>query len=209
MNIIFDFDSTIVKNETFNDVLKIALNDDKNKIKQIDEVVNKAMNGFITPKESMEFRFKIATINKKIIQQAINETTITDKMPELIKELKEKGHNVIIVSGGFTEMISPIANKIGIDKIYANNFIYNGDNVISIDDGILLQEQGKVKMINSLNLQGKKIMIGDGYTDLETWKYGAVDYFIAFFGVIKRDKVNNEANIKANNVDELRNIIIN
>ncbi|GMO62046.1 MAG: phosphoserine phosphatase [Rickettsiales bacterium] len=207
-NIIFDFDSTIVKNESFNDVLKIALGDDKRKIKQIDEIVNKSMNGLITTKEAMDFRLQIATINKKQIQEVIEKTEIVDGMEELIKELI-KDNNIYIVSGGFTEMIMPTANKLGINPeyVYANEFVYDNDIVVEVKKNLLLEPQGKVKTINNLLLEDKKIMVGDGWTDYETLLFSAVDEFIAFYGVIKREKVDAKANLKANDANELKEIL--
>ncbi|MDR2526581.1 MAG: HAD-IB family phosphatase [Rickettsiales bacterium] len=208
-NIIFDFDSTIVENESFNDLLKIALKGDKEKSKQVDEIVNKSMNGIISVKESLEFRFKIATPNKEQIKEVVNSAKIVYGMQALIKDLLKES-NVYIVSGGFKEMIIPVAEILGIssNNVYANEFIYNKDNVISVKESVLTEQQGKAKIIKSLNIKTKKIMVGDGWTDLETYLYGAVDEFIAFFGVVKREKVDKEAKLKANNVDELRKILL-
>jgi HAD superfamily phosphoserine phosphatase-like hydrolase len=211
-NIIFDFDSTLVQNESFNDVLKLALTNDIEKIKQVEGVVNKAMNGLITPQESMDFRLKTANFNKTLINKVINETKITDGITDLVLKLRSK-YNIFIVSGGFKEMIIPIAKQFNIieSEIFANTIKYDGDNFIGVEPSVLLQEQGKVKMLNELRregiLVGDSIMVGDGYTDLETEKFKAVKYFIAFFGVIKREKVEKEAKLKANNVKELENIV--
>ncbi|MDR3289813.1 MAG: HAD-IB family phosphatase [Rickettsiales bacterium] len=210
LNVIFDFDSTLVKNESFNDVLKLALNGDKDKIKQVDEVVDKSMNGLITTKESMDFRLQIASLNKGMMEQVIDETEITDGMLNFVSSLTNRA-NVYIVSGGFKEMIVPIAKKFGIEEqnVYANEFIYDDDKIIGAKQGILLEPQGKCKVIDGLKLQGKKVMVGDGWTDLETYLHKSVDVFVAFYGVIKRDKVDAKAEIKANNVKELSSIIDN
>ena len=49
----------------------------------------------------------------------------------------------------------------------ANTFKFDHDGkIIGFDEkDELCENQGKVKKIKSLNLQGEAIMIGDGYTD--------------------------------------------
>ena len=202
ITVIFDFDSTIVKNETLNDILKTSIGDNDDIKQQIDNIVKQAMNGEITPKHSMNERLKLATIHKQTVEKEIDitKTLITDDIADVIKKLQEnKNIEIFIVSGGFKEIILPIAKILNLKKenIYANNFIYKNDIVVGVEENILLEEQGKVKMINKLKkekkIAGKTIMIGDGWTDLETKLYNTVDVFICFAGVEKREKVINES----------------
>lgn len=46
---------------------------------------------------------------------------------ELIKVLKEKDKKVFLVSGGFHDIIAPVANELGIpqENIYANRLLFN------------------------------------------------------------------------------------
>lgn len=214
MNFLFDFDSTLVKTESLNEVLNIALQNNTEKISQIDKITKMAMEGLITPQDSMSQRLKLATINKSLIEQISNKTKneITTGMLDLILELKKhKNVNIFIISGGFKEMIIPTAEIIGIPEnhIYANQFIYDKNNIVQgVKENILLEEQGKVKTINNLKntgtLKGKNIMIGDGFTDLETLLHNAVDDYICFCGVIEREKVKSKSNNIAKNTDELK-----
>lgn len=218
MNFLFDFDSTLVKTESLNEVLNFALGNDTAKISQVDKITKMAMEGLITPQDSMCQRLKLATINKelvnKISEKAKNE--ITDGMIDLIFKLKKyKNVNIFIISGGFKEMIIPTAKILGIpeENVYANEFVYDKNNIVEkAKENIILQEQGKVKIINKLKkdgiLKGKNIMIGDGYTDLETLLYNAVDDYICFCGIIEREKVKNNSKNIAKNTDELRNICL-
>jgi phosphoserine phosphatase len=215
-NCIFDFDSTLVKSETLNDMLEIALNGDQEKIEEIKKITDGAMNGLnISPLESINRRLEIATIDRKIINMMIEKSKleITDGMVELIKKIKTKA-NIFVVSGGFREVIIPVAEILGIDKnnVFANDFLYDEQTVIGVKDNILLQEKGKVKLIEKLKnngiLIGKNIMIGDGYTDLETYLYGAVEECIAFFGIRKRSRVDEEAKLRANNIEELEKLLL-
>ena len=214
INFIFDFDSTLTKTESLNDILKIAINDNEEKIKIIDDIVKNAMEGKITPKDSMNQRLNIIKINKEIIENIKKNIVyeITDRIDFVIEELqKYKNVNIFIISGGFNEIIYPVAEKLKINKnnIFANDFIYKNDIVIGVKDNILLEEQGKVKMINKLKnykiLIGKNIMIGDGWTDLETELFQAVDKYICFTAIAKRERVIKNSKIVINDSIELLN----
>ena len=112
-------------------------------------------------------------------------------------------------------MIAPTAKILGIpqENIYANEFIYDKNNTVEkAKDSILLQNQGKVKIINKLKndgiLNGKNIMIGDGFTDLETLLYNAVDDYICFCGVVERENVKNKSKNIAKNTNELKDMCL-
>lgn len=213
INFIFDFDSTLVKNESLNDILSLALGDHKEKIAEVDKITKTAMEGLITPQESMTKRLKLATINRDLVNKITEQTKseITDGIVELISTLKHYDNTeIFIVSGGFREMIIPTAKILGISEknVYANDFVYKNDIVEKANENLLLQEQGKVKLINKLKsdgiLKGKNVMIGDGFTDLETLLYGAVDSHICFAGVVSRKNVVEKSENIAKNIEELK-----
>ena len=217
INFVFDFDSTLVKKETLNSILSLALKDNVKKIEEIKRITKMAMEGFITPRESMNKRLNLTKINKTMVDCITNETKndIVEGMPELISTLQSFPNiNIFIMSGGFKEMIEPVAKilNIKIENIYANNFIYNNDIVSSVEDSLLLEEQGKAKMLKKLKedkiLIGKTIMIGDGWTDLETKLLNIADEFICFIGVIEREKVvANSINVAQNTSELLQNCL--
>ena len=197
ISVIFDFDSTIVKTESIVDMLSLALGNDKKKIQEIEKITNDAMNGLLTPRQSMEKRLKFATIDKNIVNKitAKAQKNIVDGLDDLIKHLQQKNIQIYVVSGGFKEIIIPTTNLLGIknENVYANNFVYNKNVVSGVEDNVLFEKQGKVKLIKKLKkegkIKGKTIMIGDGYTDLEVGLHKATDDFIAFTGVVEREKV--------------------
>ena len=216
INFIFDFDSTLVKTESLNDILTLSLGNNKEKIQQLEQLTKLAMEGKLSFKESLEKRLTLSTITKSMINNIINKTLdeITDNIESVIKNIyKYDNTNIYIVSGGFVDVIEPIAKKLNIksNNIYANKFIFNNQNeVIGIENTLLLQECGKAKVIQDLKdknlINGKTIMIGDGYTDLETYLTKAVDKYICFCGVIARQSVIEKSQIIANNVQDLIDI---
>lgn len=218
VNFIFDFDSTIVNSETLNDILALAIGNNTEKINEIDNITKMAMEGKISFRESLEKRLKLSIISKSMIDAITTKTltSIVNNMDIVINNiLKQNNTKVFIVSGGFTEVITPTAVKlnININNIYANKFKFNNNNeVIGVEDTLLLQSSGKAKIIQDLKnkgiINGKVIMIGDGYTDLETKLNNIVDEFICFCGVVSRKPIKEATKYVANNAEELNNIIM-
>ena len=68
---------------------------------------------------------------------------------------------------------------------------------------MLSQDDGKVKQLKKLELKGKIIVIGDGYTDYRMKEKGGADLFIAFTENIKREKVIAVADKSISNFKEL------
>ena len=209
-NLIFDFDSTFVKVETIEILAKISLqkNNDRHAIlDEIEKLTKSAMDGDISFPIALEKRISLINLNKNIIKETIDD--INDKITESIMDnnefIKNNADKCYIISGGFKEIIEPIANKFGINKnhIFANTFIYNNDgDVISIDKkNPLSMENGK--SIAAQNIIGKNIIIGDGYTDYELKKNGKAKYFIQYIENINRKNLNKYADYIANNFQDV------
>ena len=122
--------------------------------------------------------------------------------------IKKYSSRFYIISGGFKEIIYPIVKSFGIkeNQIYANEFIYNKKDVISINKkNALSKDMGKVQIANQI--EGINIIIGDGYTDFEVKKEGAAEYFIQYTETINRKKLNSRADCIANNFNQVINYL--
>ncbi|WP_375563008.1 phosphoglycerate dehydrogenase [Bernardetia sp. OM2101] len=208
---IIDFDSTFTKVEAMDELCQIALQNhpEKNeRLSQIQSLTDQAMDGNLSFRESLHQRIAILEANKS-------------HLPELIKKLSEKvsesfkrnqtffdtyKDTILIVSSGFKDFIVPIVTKFGIksENIYANEFTFDEDGkVIGFDaSNVLSEDNGKVKLLRNLNLQGDIYVIGDGYTDYEIKEAGLANEFYAFTENIKREKVLSKADHEAQNLDE-------
>jgi phosphoserine phosphatase len=136
-------------------------------------------------------------------------------MEDFIVDLgKRRDVKLFIVSGGFPEIIGPVASRLGISKgnISSNRFIKDQDgNVLGVKNSPMFGDGGKVKIIERWKsagvLKGKNIMVGDGYADLETYLYGAVDEHICFYGAVDNEDVRRRSLRTAANVEELSAIV--
>ena len=110
MNLIFDFDSTIIKIETIDLISSISLNlhPQKNDIvNNIQKITNQAMEGKISFDKALNMRVKMIQANKDHIKEAkeIIKKNITNSFIKNKKFLINNSEKCYIVSGGFTEII--------------------------------------------------------------------------------------------------------
>ena len=123
-------------------------------------------------------------------------------------------HEVYIISGGFLEVIYPVAEKLGIKKehCYANTFIYNGERVSGYDTSNPLSDNGgKIKIVEQImqNKHYNKIyMVGDGYTDLEVAKSNSNIIFCGFGEHVVRKSVLEQSENFFYNFQDLADFIL-
>lgn len=193
--IILDFDSTFIQLEGLDELAFIALADNPDKdnlINQIRQITTEGMGGAIPLSESLSKRFKLFQANKKHIGVLVKylENKISTSIKRNIDFFKANADNVYIISSGFKEYIVPIVTKFGIKEshVLANNFIYDdAGNILGADTANpLANDQGKVKVVKNLNLDGDVYVIGDGMTDYEIKANGAAAKFYAFTENIER-----------------------
>ncbi len=206
-----DFDSTFVQVETLDELAAIALAEhpeSERVIEKIRTITAQGMDGKISLAESLDERLKLLSANKKHIEQLVS--SLADKVSPSFKRngvfLEQFADSIYIVSSGFKEYILPIVSKFGIkeDHVFANTFTYDeAGNINGLDaSNPLCQDQGKVRVVNSLNLEGSVWAVGDGITDYEIRAAGAADIFYAFTENVERASVTAKADVVIKNFDE-------
>jgi D-3-phosphoglycerate dehydrogenase / 2-oxoglutarate reductase len=208
---IIDFDSTFTQVEALDELARISLKDhpDREKIyKQIEDLTNASMEGRLSFSESLENRVKLLQANREHLKQLI--TYLKKKVSRSFSRntifFKNHTDEVLIVSGGFKEFITPVVTEYYIKKenIYANTFVFDDDgNIIGYDrQNPLSQEGGKVKLLRQMNLQGDIYGIGDGYSDFQLKESGIIKKFFAFTENIERKSVAEKADHITPSFDE-------
>ena len=194
---IFDFDSTLVSIETLDFLIGKTAKENQ---QEVEKITNMAMSGKLTFADSLRLRFEEIKLEKSDIDSLKNEICnyITDGFISGIKQLKSE-FDIYIISGGFLEIINPVAEKLGIAKenCFANNFIYEGLKIVGFDQSnIMAQNGGKPKIVAQILTKksfDKIFMIGDGYTDLEVSKANPDVTFCGFGEHAAREAVIKEA----------------
>ncbi len=209
---IIDFDSTFVTLEALDTLATIALEDNPQKeqiLQQIKGITMLGMEGKMSFTQTLEERLSLFSLHKDHIDILTKQLkkNITPSINRNKAFFKKYGRQVFIISGGFTEYITPIVAALGIpsENVLANNFLYDKKGVVTgfNSSNPLSQKKGKVKAVKSLKLDGEVYVIGDGYTDYEIKKHGAADFFYCFTENVRRDSVANLADREAASFDEV------
>ena len=208
---LIDFDSTFIKSEGLDELAAIALKTNKNKesiLEKIKTLTQQGMEGKLPFDKSLNERIDLLEANRshvekvaKVLKKNISSSILRNK--NFFKLYKD---NIYIISGGFKEFIIPVVTPFGIPEnhIFANTFLFDAQkNIIGVDTkNPLSQENGKVKLLQSLHLKGDIYVIGDGYTDYKLKELGLVKKFIAFTENIEREIVVKKADHIAPSFDE-------
>jgi D-3-phosphoglycerate dehydrogenase len=196
--IIIDFDSTFTKVEGLDELAAIALTGHPERERIVQEIVdltNKGMNGEMSFADGLRQRIDLLKAKRSHIDELITflRTKVSDSFKRNQHFLTENTDQIFIVSSGFKEFIVPIATELGIraDHVYANEFRFDeDDNIIGIDENnVLSTDGGKIKLLESLKLEGEVYAIGDGYTDYQLKESGLASRFYAFTENVERPKV--------------------
>lgn len=210
-HLIIDFDSTFVTVESLDELAHIVLKDNPEsaqRLETIRAITRAGMEGSIPFDESLSKRLKLLNINQKDIHAAtiVLAKKVTPSFKRNKQFLMENAQNILIISGGFYEMIIPIVSEYGIleDQVFANKFVYKGTSRIAHVDyqNIMVQSEGKVAQANALGLAGEIHVIGDGYTDYQIKSEGPAKKFFAFIENIRRNSVCEVADVVLSNIDD-------
>lgn len=209
---IIDFDSTFIKVETLDVLGAISLEKHPEKaarLQNISDITNSGMNGDISFRETLVKRIEWLDASQSHLEELICQlkelvsTSFTQNRDFLITN----ADNIYIVSSGFKEFITPVVADYGIaaNHVYANTFEFDtSGKIIDFDrSNPLSGEQGKVKVMETLGLEGPIAVIGDGFTDYEIKQYGKADTFFAFVENVSRDKVTKVADHVVNDFNEI------
>ena len=197
-HIIIDFDSTFITSESLDELAINKFGNHPNAKKllgKIQSLTNAGMNGDISFEESLEKRMRLLKINQNDIELLIKKLSqsITPSFKKNKLFFAENYERILVISGGFKEFIVPIVDKFGIieSNVFANEFLYNlSGDIIGIDQkNVMSKNQGKVKQVELLKLNGEIHVIGDGYTDYEIKLAGDATHFFAFKENIERKNV--------------------
>lgn len=195
---IIDFDSTFTQVEALDELARISLKNHPERediYKKIEDLTNQAMEGKLSFSESLEGRVKLLQATKDDLKELVKhlKTKVSSSFSRNKKFFTEHSNNVLIVSGGFKEFITPVVRPYGIKKenIYANTFVFDErGKIIGYDRANPLSEEGgKVKLLKNMTLEGDIYGIGDGHSDFQLKESGLIKKFFAYTENIERKAV--------------------
>ncbi len=210
-NIIIDFDSTFTKVEGLDVLAEIALNESEERDQQVAEIkkiTDLGMEGKISFAESLQRRIQLLKAHRRHLPALIERllTEVSDSFQRNREFLEKYAENIYIISNGFKEFILPIVTAYGIkpENVFANTFCFDEqDHIVGCDEeSWLAQDQGKVRVLKELQLDGDVYVIGDGYTDYQIRESGFANKFYAFTENVARQNVSDKADHIAPSLEE-------
>ena len=177
--LICDMDSTIIKEESLDEIAEDAGIGDK-----IKNITKKAMKGELDFKDALLKRIKllnnyplenIFTLNPKI--------RFNDGAKELVRKMKSKSCITVLISGGFSPSVSYVSKRIGFDYYHCNNFLYKENNGKIVLNGCvqnpILDKNSKLAItkcyLKKFNLTlNDVISVGDGANDVNLIKHSGI-----------------------------------
>ena len=207
--LLFDCDSTLSAIEGIDELGRLR---GPEVFKAVEEMTTKAMDGS-TPMESI-FAKRLDMIKPTLKElESIGQKYIQEVEPtalDTIKKLKAAGWTVMIVSGGFTQAIRPLAQYLGIERVEAVELRFNTDGSYAGYVESCPTAKSKGKNVVALKLRDEfkayqTVLVGDGASDLEV--KGDVDKMIGFGRYTPRPKVKAGADAFITSLDQLISLL--
>jgi len=123
--VVLDVDSTLIENEVIELLADVA-----GTLPQVAEITLSAMNGELDFEQSL--RSRVATLKglpESVFDEVAPRIVVTDGVPQMVAAVQAAGGRVAVVSGGFHEVLDPVAEELGLDHWRANR--------LEIVDGVL------------------------------------------------------------------------
>lgn len=164
--IVFDVDGTLIDAEMIDELAKAAGVGGK-----VSEITSRAMNGEIEFKQALKERVRLLRgLPVEVLNSIVENLDVTAGAEELITALKALGYKIALISGGFTQFVEKIKEKLGIDYVYANKLVIKdgmltGEVVEPIIDGERKAELMKEIAEKENLLMEQVVAVGDGAND--------------------------------------------
>lgn len=114
--VVLDVDSTLIEDEVIE-----LLAEEAGSAERVAEITFRAMNGELDFEESLRERVAtLAGLPETVVDSVRARVTVTRGVPEMVAGIHAAGGKVAVVSGGFHEVIDPIARELGLDHWRAN-----------------------------------------------------------------------------------------
>jgi phosphoserine phosphatase len=166
--VVMDVDSTLIQQEVIELLAaKAGVGD------QVIAITDSAMRGEIDFAESLIARVALLKgLPESVIEKVRKEITLTPGARTLVQTLHKLGHSVALVSGGFTEVIEPIAKDLQIAHVRANSLEVVDGALTGKVKGAIIDRAAKATALRDFAaIEGvtleQTIAIGDGANDLD------------------------------------------
>lgn len=174
-----DVDSTLIQQEVIE-----LLADFAGVMPEVKVITDQAMSGQLDFKQSLEKRVGLLEgLSEEIFAQLKAQISLTPGVTELISAVHARGGRIGAVSGGFSQILAPLAEEIGLDYWMANRLEVIDGTLTGRVTGAIIDADAKASALKSwANDAGistqETIAIGDGANDIQMLQ--SAGYAVAF-----------------------------
>jgi phosphoserine phosphatase len=218
--IIWDFDGTILPSTPFDSEQSLLLH----RMNQPDKAFSWFKKGYskviIYADQRQRFRktFKKSYIRllrgtpsatlDEVCRNLAHKITPADRLA--LRELKNEGYSMMVLSCGTVDLSERILKYAGIEDCFGliegNRFQFDEDRIVGMHLR-LPDPDDKLTMMNKLNLSPERtIVVGDGYTDLPLLNWSSIPVIIDRTGKKKKEFTSNNFHF-ITSIPEITNII--
>jgi phosphoserine phosphatase len=165
--VILDVDSTLIENE----VIELLAGEAGSRT-EVEEITSRAMNGQLDFEASL--RARVATF--KGLPESVFATvgamvSVTAGVPALVAGVHAAGGRVSVVSGGFHEVLDPIAASLSLDSWRANRLEVVAGELTGELSGPVIDARAKADALREWAAEfgvplSRTVAVGDGANDL-------------------------------------------
>lgn len=164
--VILDVDSTLVEDEVIE-----LLAAEAGSLPEVAAITERAMNGEIDFAESLRERTAtLAGVPEDVFDRVRAAVRVTAGVPAMIDAVHAAGGRVGVVSGGFAEIVGPLAEQLGLDYWRANRLeVVNGSLTGGLTGPIIDAEAKAVALTEWAAdfAPDATVAVGDGANDLK------------------------------------------
>ena len=166
--VVMDVDSTLIKDEVIDLLAERA-----GVLDEVAEITERAMRGEIDFAESLKERVALlAGLPAEALDETARRIRLTPGARTLCRTLRRLGFRVCLVSGGFREVIAPLAEQLEVDGLCANALEIVEGRLTGRVTGVIVDRHGKREALEEFAREfgipvARTIAIGDGANDLD------------------------------------------
>lgn len=166
--VVLDADSTLIREEAIELLAEAA-----GSLEHVAAVTERAMRGELDFAASLRERVAtLAGLDASVLAEARERMTPTDGVQELIDGVHAAGGLVGVVSGGFHELLDPLAERLGLDFCRANRLEIVDGRLTGLVDGPIVDAAAKAAALEEWAAAGgiplaRTAAVGDGANDLQ------------------------------------------
>jgi len=176
---------------------------------EVEALTNAAMNGEVPIDEIFARRLDLIRPTRAMcaqVGQMYIDRIATDCL-EILTQLRSEGWHPVIISGGFTQVIAPLAKILEIDEIHAVTLSFDDeDNYLGFDqEAPTARNGGKPEIAREIlkkHPNAYSVMVGDGVSDMEC--QGVTSLTIGYGEFTARPAVIDSADVFVRSFGELQ-----